>query len=395
MKIGINARFLSRGYCGNLTYLKNLIKGLIKYDDTNEYVFFVNDPECENMFENYNKSRFKFVTVNDKKHDYKSDYEWDMKFTDTEEFRSQKIDILHCTHFAIPDNIYKEKSLKNIKIVASIHDLFPTRVFRVRPFIEMGLPIREISMNGLFLRLKEPKMIQNIDRIITFSDFIKRDILRFYDYPEENIAVIPHFPADNFVQEDITANRMQRIRLEKIKNKYKLPEKFILYFGGYHRRKNIPTLLKAFDRVIKQFKNVYLVFAGTGKLQESLQKKKLPNIKFIGRVPANELPSVISLSQFTISPSTYEGFGLVVVESMKCGKICLSSKKSPMEEVAQDSSLYFNPYDKDDIYKTIITVLKNPKLRKELEGKTSSRLRYFTEEKHIKDTISVYKQLIN
>jgi glycosyltransferase involved in cell wall biosynthesis len=196
----------------------------------------------------------------------------------------------------------------------------------------------------------------------------------------------------SFKSIDITENRANRDKLQDIKNKFHLPQRFVAYFSGFHRRKNIPNLIKAFKEVVKKHSDAFLVFIGGGKTKEELEKQHLQNVIFTGKVNKEELVSIVNLSEFVVVPSLYEGFGLSVIESMVCNKLCITSKDSPMMEVAGDSALYFNPRKPSEIYQCFLKVLENRALKKELEEKAKQRILLFKEESHIKNTISIYEK---
>ncbi len=385
MRIGINARYLAKSDCGNVTYLLNLIRGLAKYDTQNQYVIFVMNQKDGGAV-NIKQDNFRFVEINPMKHNLKSNLNWDLGIADTEEFQKESLDILHCTHFAIPKAFYKSSNKPNVKIVTNIHDIIPSNVFRLKSFIDMGMPFKTMSSEGLIMRFLEPKMIKRVDEVITFSDYVKREVVRYLDYAADNITVIPHFPAQYF--EKIN----HKARLDEIKAKYNLPDRFIAYFSGYHKRKNVSQLVKVFKRIARRYKDVYLVFIGEGSQPTKLKKQNINNTVFTGKISKEALVYIINLSEFTISTSLSEGFGLCTIESMKCGKICLCSENSPMEEISGGSTLYFNPRDGEDIYNVVTKIIDNPTLRIELERKASKRIKLFTEKRHIKDTINVYER---
>ncbi len=398
MKVGITARFLSRPDCGNKTYLINLIRGISKYDSDNEYVVYIRNIEDKEVLE-VESDNIKFLPIDEEYAVFKSDWEWDLYFTQTEEFKKEKIDVLHLTHFIIPNLKHQEISIDESnettypKIVVSIHDLIPSKMFRIKSFLEMGLPFNQMSLNGLKLRVKEPSMIKDADHIIAFSEHVKKDIIRFFSYPKNKISVIPHFPGEEFRLLDKTNDRDTRVKLQSTMRKFNLPSRFIAYFSGYHRRKNVPRLIRAFQKIVKRLPDIHLVFIGKGRLIDKLKNRKFQNIHFTGKVDKEELVSIINLSEITIAPSLYEGFGLWLVESMKCGKVCLTSKKSPMEDIGGDATLYFNPTNIEDITNTILKVLTNRNIKRELEEKMAKRSKLFNEEAHIKNTVNIYKNL--
>lgn len=392
MKIGINARYLAKTDCGNVTYILNLIRGLAKYDKQNEYIIFtMNDKD--KLSTGISQDNFQFVKIKPEKYQFKSNLEWDLGIADTEEYQRANLDILHCTHFVIPKALYKNPSKSGVKVVSSIHDIIPSNVFRVKAFIEMGMPFQTMSSEGFILRMLEPKMIKRLDKAIVFSEYVKRDVTEYLGYPEGNICVIPHFPASYFEKLQPQTNTEHKQRLEKLRIRYSLPKRFIMYFSGYHKRKNVPRLIKVFKRMAKEYKDIYFVFAGTDSQVKKLRRHNIPNAIFTGTLPKEDLSALINLSEFTISPSLSEGFGLSTVESMKCGKICLCSQDSPMEEVSGNASLYFNPRDENEIYNTILKIIENPCLKQELEKKSLERINLFTEENHIKKTLEIYKSL--
>ncbi len=183
--------------------------------------------------------------------------------------------------------------------------------------------------------------------IITDSNFSKGEILNWLKCKENKIIVTYCGVDSNFkVIEDSDL-------LLYVKNKYKLPDEFILYIGNQKPHKNIKKLIEA-TSLLKS--NVQLIINGKPNevLTEQIEKSKVQNrVSFIGYVEDEDLPVLYNLAKVFVFPSLYEGFGLPPLEAMACGCPVVTSNTSSLPEVVSNIGDMVNPNNAFEIAKAI------------------------------------------
>ena len=195
----------------------------------------------------------------------------------------------------------------------------------------------------------------NADHIITISNFSKQDMIAQYGIDKNKITVAyPGFNADVF------------------KERKTKEDNYIIYIGTLQPRKNLVRLIEALARIEGDLKLV-IVGKTTGegrggwKFEEILETpKKLGienRVKFLGFVPTEDLPDLLSGSLAFVLPSLWEGFGIPVVEAMACGVPVIVSNVSSLPEVVGKAGVTVDPYSVDQIEQAIRTVVSDKKLR--------------------------------
>lgn len=189
-------------------------------------------------------------------------------------------------------------------------------------------------------------------RVITDSDSSKADIIRIAGISPDTIDVVRLAPASGFRR--VTDKALLRAVTEK----YKLPERFILYVGDINWNKNIHGLLKAFQSVMRQALSVKLVLAGIAFVDRSPESDAIGEsidalgirgeVIMPGFVPLNDLPALYSLASVYVQASHYEGFGLPVLEAMASGCPVISSHASSLSEIAGPAVL-IDPNNPEDL----------------------------------------------
>jgi len=189
-----------------------------------------------------------------------------------------------------------------------------------------------------------PKFAQKAKRVITVSNFSKQDIISKYNISANKIDVVYNGVNDLFnpVDEDI---------IKATKKKYTGGKDYFVYVGSLHARKNIERMLSAFDLYKNASKSeVKLVIVGE-KIWKSVNFENTLNklahkkdIIFTGRVNSNDLLNIIGSSAGLIYVSYFEGFGIPIIEGMKCGIPVVTSDVTSMPEVAGDAAILVDPY---------------------------------------------------
>lgn len=256
-------------------------------------------------------------------------------------------------------------------------------------FSETFTPITLLRYKFLF-----PRTLKTADRIIAVSNSTKRDLINYFNIPEEKIKVILEAADEKF-------KLLNKEEINEVKQKYNLNFPFILYVGTLEARKNIPTLIKAFYKIKKKNIEHKLVIAGKKgwkykEIFETIDKLDLQNdVVFTGYVSDEDLPALYNAADLFVYPSIYEGFGLPPLEAMACGTPVITSNTSSLPEVVGDAGIMVDPCDVDGLTQTMCDVLTNDGLREDMIKKGLERAKMFTWEKCARETLKVYEEVYN
>jgi len=232
------------------------------------------------------------------------------------------------------------------------------------------------------------------DLIITVSESTKRDILKFFDVAEEKIRVI-HNGVDTVFQ----PIKDQHL-LDTAREKYNLNERFVLYLGAIQPRKNISTLIRAYNILCKghNFKYKLVIAGGVGWKNKNIcplieELGLRDKIILTGYIPEHDLPTIYNLSDAFVFPSLYEGFGIPVLEAMACGIPVVTSNVSSLPEVSGGAAVLINPHSIKDLADGIKRILFDEELRKRNIAKGIKRAKFFTWERCAKETLKAFSQV--
>ncbi|MBI1863086.1 glycosyltransferase family 4 protein [Candidatus Microgenomates bacterium] len=228
--------------------------------------------------------------------------------------------------------------------------------------------------------------IQHAAHLIAVSESTKKDIIKFYSIPDENISVVHNGFEKTTVQ-----------------NTQQLPHDldshpFILMVGTLQPRKNIATVIRAFAKFRKHYRTHKLVIVGkTGWLYDDLFKLTseldlLDYVIFAGYVADDELASYYKKAFCYVMASFYEGFGIPVLEAMSYDCPVISSNTSSLPEVGGDAALYFDPKSEEDLVKSFIALARDKKLRGLLTERGRDRIKQFSWEQCARQTLSILKK---
>ena len=248
-------------------------------------------------------------------------------------------------------------------------------------------------LNRIYTRLTMPMYARNSDIVITTTNTGIVDLSRHLKLQKNRFRYVYEGAHDRF-------KRLDKDLCFKIRDKYNLPEKFILFVGGL-------TPLKNFDRIIKAFEklnNVHshsLVFVGFKRFKfkndlsivsDLIKENK---VIFPGFVSDDDLPSFYNLAELLIFPSLYEGFGLPALEAMSCGCPVVTSTKGCTREVTGDAAILVDPYDIDDIYKGMCRVIEDSDLRDNMIKKGLGRSRDFSWKKTAQGILNIFGEIMS
>jgi glycosyltransferase involved in cell wall biosynthesis len=297
-----------------------------------------------------------------------------------------KYDIAHYQKFN--PYFFSVPFIKKTKTVLTIHDL----IYLVYP---KHYPP---GIKGRIRLLIQKFLVKKADAVVTISETSKKDIVRFLGIPQEKLHVIYLAPREIF--RSITDQKL----LNKIKNKYNLPDRFVLYVGDVNYNKNVLGLCKAC-----KLTKIPLVIAGKQAASKDFdwahpENKPLvkllkeygddPSVMRVGFVTDEDLVGIYNLASLYCQPAFYEGFGLPVLEAMASGCPVVASKTQALVEIAEPAAIFADPKDPADIAGKISMVLKDLTLRTQLVETGKVLVKKYSWEKVARATHNVYKEVL-
>ena len=288
-----------------------------------------------------------------------------------------RVKLFHGLSNELPYNISRE-----IKTVVTMHDLIFIR------YPELYKPI-----DRLIYHQKFKYACHKANKIIAISQQTKLDIEHYFKICPEKIEVVyqdcnPLFhqkaPADD---------------LTRIKQKYTLPDKFILCVGTLEPRKNQLQLLKAWQQA-QLTHDLPLVFIGRHtpyiqELKQFIQANQLTNgVIFLPYIPTAELPAIYQLASLFVYPSVFEGFGIPVLEALNSGVPVITSKGSCFAEAGGPATLYTSPHKVDELAQALQTITSDANLRQQMIQTGLEYAQQFRPEKTIRQVHQIYQELL-
>jgi glycosyltransferase involved in cell wall biosynthesis len=234
--------------------------------------------------------------------------------------------------------------------------------------------------------------IQKARYIIAVSKFTQKEVEKTYHIPSSKITV-----AYNGVT---TPPKISSTDQHQILNKYQIePNKYFLYLGTLKPNKNIPFLIRSFSKYLKQTKlsNVLVIAGKKGWLFDEIfatvQKEGIEKqVVFTDFVSESQKWTLYQNAICSILPSTYEGFGIPAIESMKISTPIIASNIPPLREIIEDSGLFIDPKNELDLCQKMIDI-SNPKTREKYSVLGQKQANKFTWENTAKSVISVFEKL--
>lgn len=272
---------------------------------------------------------------------------------------------------------------KKVKTTITIHDL----AFKYFPDHFTFWDLKKLN----FLA---DMAINHADKIIAISEATKKDILKFYpQIKSEKIKVIYHGYNDDF------SKIISPEESEKILKSYNLqPLTYILYVGALQPRKNLSTLIEAFNHIKKERSEIKLVLAGEkawlweGILEKVEQSPFKDDIILTGQVSQKELITLYREAALFVFPSLYEGFGLPILEAFTSRVPVLAANNSSLPEVGGDAALYFDALNPADLKQKMLSVLSSEEIRNSMIDKGLQQLQKFSWAKCAKETLEWIKK---
>src|SRR3989338_1964089 len=284
--------------------------------------------------------------------------------------------------------------------VVTIHDLTPLVLSNLYP---LGLRARL----ALFA---QKRALKHISAVLTDSLNSKKDLVRFFHLDPDKVFATPLAADPVYLRKPPTS------LLKSVKEKYHLPDKFILYVGGINANKNLVRLAQAAINL-----NTHLVLVGGEFVKppvETFSLKKLLGLQLVhpeirqfnklkeiisgnslfltlGFVPTADLNAIYRLATLYVQPSLYEGFGLPLLEAMSAGCPIVAANAGSLTEIIPSESIIFDHGSQPSIEEAISDALALPeKERARLVKLGREKAAEFSWEKTAKATLSVYQKVV-
>lgn len=371
MRFGIDATALPERPVGAGNYIIQLVRGLASLKEDVELVVFAHHSR-QALIDQPGLQGVEWALVPDKSPPRR--LLWEQTVLPSL-VRRARLDLLHSPHYTRP-------ILLPCSSIVTFHDmtffLYPELHTRAKRFF---FP-RAIRLSA---RLAEV--------LIADSESTRRDAMRILGIPPEKITTIPLGISAEF------RPISDPVLFEACREKYKLPQEFILYVGLVEPRKNLPLLLSAFARLKCTEPTVPLVIVGRyGWMYEDIfrqiEELSLKNkVIFTGYVPAEDLPIVYNLARLFVYPSIYEGFGFPPLEAMACGTPVITTSVSSMQENVGDAAILVPPQDEDALVEAMQRLLTDAQLREGLSHKGRQQAAQFTWTRTAQETLRLYRQV--
>jgi glycosyltransferase involved in cell wall biosynthesis len=353
VRIGFDARKLHDFGIG--TYIRNLLRQFARLDQTTEFVVFARTDDLE--YVRTLGPNFRAVGQNA------------ANYSLSEQLR-------------IPLAVKREGvTLVPCRSVVTIHDC-----------IHLMFP--QYLPNRLALTYAKASMamaIRRATRIMTVSETSKRDIARFFGTNPDKIDVITNAYDPRFGVEPSDEDVL------RVRERYQLQDKFVLYAGTVKPHKNLERLIGAFDIVRKRgLGHVKLVLIGDdiskyAALRRAVHRHQLFNyVKFFGYMPEDTLAAMYRLAAVFVFPSLYEGFGLPPLEAMASGTPVVTSNVSSLPEVTGDAACLVDPYSAEAIADGIYRVLTDEPYCQTLRQRGLARAGQFSWEASARRVHQIY-----
>jgi glycosyltransferase involved in cell wall biosynthesis len=368
--IVIDARLYGPKHTGIGRYTKNLLLALSNLPDFKKYLFtLIIYPELESEIKKDLGNKFKYFTTNIRHYSIR-----EQLFLPFLIYRLHP-NLVHFTHFNKPVFYFGSS-------VVTIHDL-------IKHFFTGKLNTTKntcVYWIKHFFYLKLTNLTIKNNTIIVPSDYWRNYIIKNFHLSPEKItttheAVDPTFLKKIYKQNNFTTN--------KLKN-------YILYTGNLYPHKNIEIVFKALKKLPQlKLKIICARSYFTQRIQNLIKQYKIDNqVEFLGYIPDNEFNKIYHQALALVHPSLMEGFSLTGLEAMSLGCPVISSNSSCLPEIYQNSVLYFDPNNSDDLISQIKKLQNNSKLREKLINLGYQQVQKYSWTKTAKQTFNVYRKKI-
>jgi glycosyltransferase involved in cell wall biosynthesis len=384
VRIGINAWFLRQETTGSGQYLRHLLRQFDVTVDDHTYTLLVSSdqPGTAPPVE-LDSSRFQQVELDTPFDGWQQNLVklWFEQVAVPRAAQRLGLDLLHVPYWGSPLRPTRPT-------IVTVHDLIPLLLPAYRGGVLVRVYTRLVAVAA-----------RRADFVLTDSTASRRDIVQHLGIPGHRVRTVYLAPDSRF------HNGVDPTAQPALYKKYNLPERYLLYLGGFDQRKNVPGLLRAFARFLARQNDARLVVAG--RLPENdtaffphprrmAQELSLGEaVQFIGRPADEEKPALYAGAVAFVFPSYYEGFGLPPLEAMACGTPAIGSTAASLPEVIGDGGLLVAPHDVNGLADAMARLWTDVDLRAVLSQRARTHAVRFQWAETARETLEAYAQVLS
>ncbi len=293
----------------------------------------------------------------------------------TADARRDRVEVFHGLSHELPAGIEKT----GMRTLVTMHDL-----------IFLRYPQYYKPIDRAIYRKKFYSVCRRADTVIAISQQTKADIVNFFGIAEEKIKLVyqgcdPQFYSPVSDEEKI-----------RVRQKYALPQRYVLSVGTVEERKNLLTLVRALPALPP---DVHLVVVGrqvpayAQKVHHELAALGLAaRVSFIANASFKDFPAIYRSAAAFVYPSVFEGFGIPILEALSCEVPVVAANSSSLPEVGGSAALYMEPYDHATLADMLRSVLGDPVLAARMTAEGLLQAQKFREEETVPALWKLYSE---
>lgn len=375
MRIGFDGKRAVQNFTGLGNYSRYVIDILYRFSPENEYVLYAPHRRSSWVFDEllHRCPLLKTIYPEGMWRHFKSLWRtWGM----TSRLDKEGIDLFHGLSNELPLTIRKARHTRS---VVTIHDLIFLRYPEYYHWIDRKI-----------YTYKFRKACESADLVIAISECTKRDIISYFHIPEEKIKVV-YQGCDVSFTRPATEEKKQEVR-----EKYSLPEHYILNVGSIEERKNVLLAVKALLHLPEE---MHLVILGrrtpyTDQINTFIHAHHLEDrVKILNGIPFSDLPAIYQQAEVFVYPSRFEGFGIPIIEAIYSGVPVVAAIGSCLEEAGGPSSIYVHPDDVEGMADALKQASGNQAVRARMIEEGKKYVRRFSEEEQAQQLMGIYSGL--
>jgi glycosyltransferase involved in cell wall biosynthesis len=369
MRIGFDTHFIGLAPAtGNYTYTAELVRALITIDTQNEYILYaVKDHPYYDQYKDNPRIKVRYVLP---ANGVLRNLIWLPRV-----ISQDRLDVLHLQYF-LP-------LFTRVPVVLAVHDLFYLH--------ETNPTLKDRLLGNLMMW-----STRRASFVVTLSEYSRQDIMArcSADHPQVTVTYLA------------AHQRFSPIRdyeaISAIRERFGIKRDYILSVGRTEDpRKNLLTLVDAYACLMARSNTTaQLVIAGRYGPRTELIKQKVrdlgleKNVLFPGIVPDADLPGLLSGAKMVVFVSSFEGFGLPVLEAMACGTPVITSNVTSLPEVAGDAALMVTPGNVEELTQALLSVLNDSLLSQKMIETGLEQVERFSWEQAARSTLEVYQKAL-
>lgn len=258
--------------------------------------------------------------------------------------------------------------------------------------IPLKFPQTVTARARLLFRLAANLALRASDHIVTISDAARNDLGSYFGVPASKVSVTPLAAGARYRPQPAA-------EVGRVREKYHLPDQFLLYLGINKPHKNLSALIDAFAQIASRHAHP-LVIAGAWDDRYPQPRERAAHhhlgdaVRFLGPVNERDLPALYSAATLFVFPSLYEGFGLPVLEAMACGTPVACSNTPSLTEVAARAALLFDPRSVSEIRDAIVELVEDGPQRAKRTEQGLARASLYSWQATADATLRCYRQML-